>query len=123
MRIKIAQFLLCIALVLLVSCGGGLSREKAAELIASNGRFQSQLKAQVDSFDWTPIADRQFIEVTGISEEGNTAKVTFTYQWIPLKGYEEMRMNKGPQTGTANFQKFDDGWRVGFMESNGFPIQ
>jgi hypothetical protein len=62
---------------------------------------------------YVPCGERELIEVTGISETQNPtgAEATFTWHWKPNeigKGW----LGRETYTGTAVFQKFDDGWRV-----------
>jgi hypothetical protein len=66
------------------------------------------------------VCDRQVHEVTGINADGSFAVAEYT--WIPAnptpfaKGWREafgtVSCDAGPQKDSAEFQRFDDGWRV-----------
>lgn len=62
------------------------------------------------------LCKREIIKVTGISEGnpvGAFKEATFTWHCKPVNDIgTAMNVDKETQTGTARFQKFDDGWRV-----------
>jgi len=69
-----------------------------------------------------PIAAAQFVGVTGISEAdgAQAAQVEYTYRWNPTEFAQKLgRIPDGtPKSGSAQFQRYDDGWRlqsVGFL--------
>lgn len=66
-----------------------------------------------------PLAKREVVEVTGISEPKsgeNFAQATFTWRLQPVgeigKALDNGKESEQKFDGTATFQKFDDGWRV-----------
>jgi hypothetical protein len=68
---------------------------------------------------------RTVTEITGISDftpplEGWTGKeVTFTWQWDQVPETATRCLTpRPPQTGTAAFRRYDDGWRVETVESD-----
>jgi hypothetical protein len=72
---------------------------------------------------FVPVAERELVEVTGISEPQNPtealAEATFTWHWKPNEIGKEMNvphLGKTVYTGAATFKKFDDGWRVQRLE-------
>lgn len=69
------------------------------------------------------VANREVVEVTGISEpesEGNIAQATFTWRWKPTNEVgRAMAVDKQTYNGNATFEKFDDGWRVGMVSGDG----
>jgi hypothetical protein len=71
-------------------------------------------------YSMPPYLRREIIEVTGISEGnpvGASKEATFTWHWKPVNDIgkemnKTMNLEKEKYTGSATFQKFDDGWRV-----------
>jgi hypothetical protein len=60
-----------------------------------------------------PAAKRELVEVTGISKQGSTADVEFTWKWIPLNEMGEALYPTGVNfKSTVSFRQYDDGWRV-----------
>jgi len=60
-----------------------------------------------------PAARREVIAVTGISKQGTTADVEFTWRWIPVNEvgaafYAEDQHYRS----LVGFRQFDDGWRI-----------
>ncbi len=60
-----------------------------------------------------PAARREVLEVTGISKQGNSADVEFTWKWVPVNEvgaafYAEDQHYRS----FVGFRQFDDGWRV-----------
>jgi len=60
-----------------------------------------------------PAARREVIAVTGISKQGTTADVEFTWRWIPANEvgaafYTEDQHYRS----LVGFRQFDDGWRI-----------
>lgn len=60
-----------------------------------------------------PAARREVLEVTGISKQGSTADVEFTWKWVPVNEigaafYAEDQHYRS----LVGFRKFDDGWRM-----------
>jgi hypothetical protein len=60
-----------------------------------------------------PVARPELVAVTGITENGPDAAVTYTYREKPINEIGEA-MGYGQQTATSSayFRKFDDGWRM-----------
>ncbi len=60
-----------------------------------------------------PIASREFIEVTGISKNGNLADVDFSWRWAPANEVGAALSSGGVQyNSTVGFKHYDDGWRM-----------
>jgi hypothetical protein len=66
-----------------------------------------------------PLADAQFIEVTGIVQEQNKATADFAWRWVPRTIVKDALGNdledvvpKEPIIGVATFTLYDDGWRL-----------
>lgn len=60
-----------------------------------------------------PIARRELVSITGISKNGNTADVEFTFQWMPTSEVGAALITSGLlYRSTVGFEHFDDGWRV-----------
>jgi hypothetical protein len=60
-----------------------------------------------------PVAKREFIAVTGISNQGSAADVEFTWKWAPLNEVGAALYSSDLQyKSSAGFRKYDDGWRV-----------
>lgn len=74
-----------------------------------------------------PVLKREVVEVTGISEPKageNKAEATFKWRWQPLNDIGETLLKNDKNTeqifqGSANLQKFDDGWRLVKVSGNG----
>jgi hypothetical protein len=58
-------------------------------------------------------ARREFVAITGIAKQGNTADVDFSWKWVPLN---ELGAALYPSDvryySTATFRCYDDGWRL-----------
>jgi len=60
-----------------------------------------------------PVAKRELVSITGISKNGETADVEFTFQWIPTSEVGAALTTSGVQyRAIVGFRRFDDGWRV-----------
>jgi len=60
-----------------------------------------------------PAAKRQLAGVTGISKEGNSANVEFSWKWIPLNEIGAALYSADVQyKSTVTFRQYDDGWRI-----------
>lgn len=80
---------------------------------ASSWRSQSDLLGS----GWDiPVAAVQLVDVTGISQAEGTplAQVEFTYSWVPTAFGQKLGITPDgtPKAGSAELQRFDDGWRV-----------
>ena len=71
-----------------------------------------------------PAARRELIAITGISKQGNTADVEFTWKWIPLNEVGAALYSRDvPHRSTTIFRCYDDGWRPLESESrSGQPL-
>ena len=69
-----------------------------------------------------PAAKRQFIGVTGISKQDNSADVEFTWKWVPLNEIGAALYSSDVQyKSTVAFRQYDDGWRI--VDSTPHPPQ
>jgi len=69
-----------------------------------------------------PAAKRQLVAVTGISKQGNSADVEFTWKWIPLNEIGAALYSADVQyKSTVGFRQYDDGWRI--LEATPRPSQ
>jgi len=60
-----------------------------------------------------PVARREFVGVTGISQQGNAADVDFTWRWAPLNEIgAALYTTDLHYKSTVAFRQYDDGWRV-----------
>lgn len=60
-----------------------------------------------------PVARRELLSVTGITKQGNSADVDFTWRWIPLNEIGAALYSSDLHSkSTAAFRDYDDGWRV-----------
>jgi hypothetical protein len=60
-----------------------------------------------------PVARREFLGVTGISKQGNTADVEFTWKWTPLNEVgAALYSGDLHYKSTVGFRQYDDGWRI-----------
>lgn len=60
-----------------------------------------------------PAAKRQLVAVTGISKEGNSADVEFTWKWVPLNEIGAALYSPDVQyKSSVAFHQYDDGWRI-----------
>lgn len=128
MRRKIAYFVLFVTLVY-SGCSSGLSRSTAYDLIKADPRFQKPIKDQrydpERGPEWFPVATRELVEVTGVTMiNDSTASATFTYRLKAIPGSGATITDTSPGGGNADFQKYDDGWRIVMLSSsNGMPMQ
>jgi hypothetical protein len=60
-----------------------------------------------------PVARRELLAVTGITKQGNTADVEFTWKWVPLNEIgAALYSGDLHYTSTVEFRQYDDGWRL-----------
>jgi hypothetical protein len=60
-----------------------------------------------------PIANRELIEVTGISKNGNLAEVDFSWKWVAVNEVGAALYSGGMKfNSTVGFKHYDDGWRI-----------
>ena len=68
--------------------------------------------AAAQYFD-VPIANRELIEVTGISKNGSLADVDFSWKWVPVNEVGSALYSGGMRyNSSVGFKHYDDGWRV-----------
>ena len=69
-----------------------------------------------------PVARRQFVAITGISKQNNSADVDFTWKWTPLNEIGAALYSTDLQyKSTVGFRDYDDGWRL--IQSTPRPAQ
>lgn len=60
-----------------------------------------------------PVARRDFVAVTGISKEGNSADIEFTWRWNPLNEIGAALYSGDVRyKSVVGFRNYDDGWRM-----------
>jgi hypothetical protein len=60
-----------------------------------------------------PAAKRLLIGITGISKQGSSADVEFTWKWAPMNEVGAALYSADVQyKSTVGFRQYDDGWRV-----------
>jgi len=60
-----------------------------------------------------PAARRELVAITGISKQGSTAEVEFTWRWIPLNEVgAALYSSDARYKSTVGFRNYDDGWRL-----------
>jgi len=60
-----------------------------------------------------PVARRGFVAVTGISRQGGTADVDFTWRWVPLNEIGAALYSSDLHyRSSVAFRDYDDGWRI-----------
>jgi len=60
-----------------------------------------------------PVARRELVAVTGISESWELAEVEFSWKWVPLNEVGEALYADGLHyKANVTFRHYDDGWRV-----------
>ena len=60
-----------------------------------------------------PVAKRQLIAVTGISKQGGSAVVEFTWKWAPVNEVGAALYSTGEHfRSDVGFRQYDDGWRI-----------
>ena len=60
-----------------------------------------------------PVARRGFVGVTGISRQGGTADVDFTWRWVPLNEIGAALYSSDLHyRSSVAFRDYDDGWRI-----------
>lgn len=59
-----------------------------------------------------PLAQRQLVEVTGLTSDAEKTSATaeFTWRWVPEMGH--IAVEPGIRAGAAGMRLYDDGWRV-----------
>jgi hypothetical protein len=58
-------------------------------------------------------ARRELVAITGISRQGNSADVEFTWKWTPLNEVgAALYSGEVHYKSIAGFRKYDDGWRI-----------
>jgi hypothetical protein len=60
-----------------------------------------------------PIANRELIEVTGISKNGSLADVDFSWRWVAVNEVGAALYSGGMKfNSSVGFKHYDDGWRI-----------
>jgi hypothetical protein len=60
-----------------------------------------------------PVARRELVGITGISKNGASAEVEFSWRWVPLNEVGQALYAEGVHyKSTATFRLYDDGWRI-----------
>jgi hypothetical protein len=60
-----------------------------------------------------PAAKRELTGITGISKEGSSADIDFSWKWVPMNEVGAALYTTGVEyNSTATFRHYDDGWRV-----------
>ncbi len=60
-----------------------------------------------------PVAKRELVAVIGVSKQGNTADVEFTWKWNPLNEVgAALYSGELHYKSTVGFRQYDDGWRM-----------
>jgi hypothetical protein len=60
-----------------------------------------------------PVARRELMGVTGISKEGSSADVEFTWRWVPLNEIgAALYSGDLHYRSTVGYRQYDDGWRL-----------
>lgn len=60
-----------------------------------------------------PVAKREFVAITGIAKQGNSADVEFTWKWAPLNEIgAALYSPDATYKSSVGFRNYDDGWRV-----------
>ena len=60
-----------------------------------------------------PVAQREIVDITGISKAGNFADVEFLWHWVAMNEVGSALYDSGVRyRSTAGFRSYDDGWRV-----------
>jgi hypothetical protein len=59
------------------------------------------------------VARRDLVAITGISRQGNSADVEFTWKWTPLNEVgSALYSGEVHYKSISGFRKYDDGWRI-----------
>jgi hypothetical protein len=59
------------------------------------------------------VAQREIVDITGISKAGNFADVEFLWHWVPMNEVGGVLYDTGVRyRSTVGFRSYDDGWRV-----------
>ena len=60
-----------------------------------------------------PVAKRELVGVSGISKQGNSADVEFTWRWLPLNEIgAALYSGDVHYKSVVGFRNYDDGWRM-----------
>jgi hypothetical protein len=60
-----------------------------------------------------PIANRELLEITGISKNGNLADVDFSWRWVAVNEVGAALYSGGMKyNSSVGFKHYDDGWRL-----------
>jgi hypothetical protein len=60
-----------------------------------------------------PVAKRQLLSVTGISKQGGSAVVEFTWKWAPVNEVGAALYSTDQRfRSSVGFRQYDDGWRI-----------
>jgi hypothetical protein len=60
-----------------------------------------------------PAAKRELVAITGVSKQGSSADVEFTWKWAPMNEIGGALYSSDVQyKSTVGFRQYDDGWRI-----------
>ena len=101
-----------------VACSPGLAPPPCWDVILTPAGVDS-VRSQVSSDEATkpsisiPVARRELLAVTGITKNGTTADVEFTWKWTPLNEIGAALYSSDLQyKSSVGFREYDDGWRI-----------
>jgi hypothetical protein len=101
-----------------VACSPGLAPPPCWDVILTPAGVDS-VRSQVSSGEATepslsiPVARRELIAITGITKNGTTADIEFTWKWNPLNEIGAALYSSDLQyKSSVGFREYDDGWRI-----------
>jgi len=100
------------------ACSPGLSPAPCWEVQLTPGGVDAVKAAlpadQTQQSTFTiPVARRELIAITGVSRQGNTAEVEFTWKWLPLNEIgAALYSGDVHYRSSVGFRDYDDGWRL-----------
>ena len=101
-----------------VACPPGLAPPPCWDIVLTPAGVDT-VRAQVSSEEATkpsisiPVARRELIAVKGITKNGTTADVEFTWKWTPLNEIGAALFSSDLQyKSSVGFRQYDDGWRI-----------
>lgn len=96
--------------------GGTFGDFKCIRTIAHRATLTEKGKKYITNNNKVILATYEFGEITGIVEEkeSNTAEVNYTVKRTNITPFGQLAFNMNEETynRTANFTKYDDGWRI-----------
>lgn len=100
------------------ACSAGISPPPCWDLLLTPSGVDT-VRALIPAEETTkpaitaPVAKRELLAITGITKQGGSADIEFTWKWVPLNEIgAALYSGDVHYKSSVAFRQYDDGWRV-----------